>query len=177
MKKSKLLIHSNIYCHKIWDFHLFRTKNGFPVLFDLQNRRKVIFYENNRGALAQLARASHWQCEGQRFKSAMLHHDVIFKVDWFFRSAFFISGALLRADPHFARHGWRKISVFFRNGGDFRTFFRRIAGESKRSFLARRNLPAADHSVPRRFKRFPRESSPRNFYWNFVICGSLLAWQ
>ena len=26
------------------------------------------------GALAQLARASHWQCEGQRFKSAMLHH-------------------------------------------------------------------------------------------------------
>ncbi len=28
----------------------------------------------NHGALAQLARAPHWQCGGQGFKSLMLHH-------------------------------------------------------------------------------------------------------
>ena len=27
----------------------------------------------NKGALAQLARALHWQCRGQRFESVMLH--------------------------------------------------------------------------------------------------------
>lgn len=32
------------------------------------------YFLHRLGALAQLARASHWQCEGQRFKSAMLHH-------------------------------------------------------------------------------------------------------
>lgn len=26
------------------------------------------------GAVAQLARASHWQCEGREFESLLLHH-------------------------------------------------------------------------------------------------------
>ena len=28
------------------------------------------------GAVAQLARASHWQCEGREFESLLLHHDI-----------------------------------------------------------------------------------------------------
>ena len=29
---------------------------------------------NEYGAIAQLARASHWQCEGREFESLLLHH-------------------------------------------------------------------------------------------------------
>ena len=38
------------------------------------------------GAVAQLARASHWQCEGREFESLLLHHLQILKssvkYDW-----------------------------------------------------------------------------------------------
>ena len=38
------------------------------------------------GAVAQLARASHWQCEGREFESLLLHHQKSLKssvkYDW-----------------------------------------------------------------------------------------------
>ena len=37
-------------------------------------RRAVIYYRTKYGAIAQLARASHWQCEGREFESLLLHH-------------------------------------------------------------------------------------------------------
>ena len=40
----------------------------------MKYKKRALFYTSFYGALAQLARASHWQCEGQRFESAMLHH-------------------------------------------------------------------------------------------------------
>ena len=34
-----------------------------------------LYYMTYYGAVAQLARASHWQCEGREFESLLLHHD------------------------------------------------------------------------------------------------------
>ena len=36
-------------------------------------KRKELIYLQFYGGLAQLARAPHWQCGGQRFDSAILH--------------------------------------------------------------------------------------------------------
>ena len=38
----------------------------------IQNLWYIIWYTH--GAVAQLARASHWQCEGREFESLLLHH-------------------------------------------------------------------------------------------------------
>ena len=35
----------------------------------------MLYYVHDHGAIAQLARASHWQCEGREFESLLLHHD------------------------------------------------------------------------------------------------------
>ena len=38
--------------------------------------KKIYIKEHqNTGEVAQLARASHWQCEGRGFESLFLHHD------------------------------------------------------------------------------------------------------
>ena len=42
-------------------------KNG------LQSKKQLIYYMTYHGAVAQLARASHWQCEGREFESLLLH--------------------------------------------------------------------------------------------------------
>ena len=45
-----------------------------------------VYYTHHHGAIAQLARASHWQCEGREFESLLLHHLQILKssvkYDW-----------------------------------------------------------------------------------------------
>ena len=46
----------------------------------------MLYYVHDHGAIAQLARASHWQCEGREFESLLLHHLQILKssvkYDW-----------------------------------------------------------------------------------------------
>ena len=38
-------------------------------------QKTMLYYVHDHGAIAQLARASHWQCEGREFESLLLHHD------------------------------------------------------------------------------------------------------
>ena len=44
-----------------------------PIVEFVDNQKKSIIFASLEGALAQLARASRWQCEGHRFDSDMLH--------------------------------------------------------------------------------------------------------
>ena len=55
-----------------------------------QSRRYIIKYH---GAIAQLARASHWQCEGREFESLLLHHDISATQSSGFFVVFFRGGA------------------------------------------------------------------------------------
>ena len=50
-----------------------KQKIGF---FHLHFFKGSLYYRirNGHGVLAQLARAPHWQCGGQEFKSPILHH-------------------------------------------------------------------------------------------------------
>ena len=56
------------------------------------------------GAVAQLARASHWQCEGREFESLLLHHLQILKssvkYDW---------TLCFYSDLHLYRNGLQQI--------------------------------------------------------------------
>ena len=36
-------------------------------------KKTDVYYTHHHGAIAQLARASHWQCEGREFESLLLH--------------------------------------------------------------------------------------------------------
>ena len=46
-------------------------------------RKHRIYYETHKkhGAVAQLARASHWQCEGREFESLLLHQNFLIAKD------------------------------------------------------------------------------------------------
>ena len=57
-------------------------KKGIKSQKKAKNRQnKFAFYQKRcnlivqqAGEVAQLARASHWQCEGREFESLLLHH-------------------------------------------------------------------------------------------------------
>ena len=49
-------------------------KTSDIFIFHLTFSWKGIYYSHQHGVLAQLARAPHWQCGGQEFKSPILHH-------------------------------------------------------------------------------------------------------
>ena len=48
----------------------------FFLKLRLKSLKKPLYYITYYGAVAQLARASHWQCEGRGFESLFLHHGI-----------------------------------------------------------------------------------------------------
>ena len=50
-------------------------KNGGTPFTKPRKCAIIIFVRGKQGALAQLARALHWQCRGHGFESHMLHHE------------------------------------------------------------------------------------------------------
>ena len=48
-------------------------KKTKKVRYVLPVQQKCLSLQRQKGVLAHLARARHWQCRGERFESAMLH--------------------------------------------------------------------------------------------------------
>ena len=49
-------------------------KKTKKVRYVLPVQQKCLSLQRQKGVLAHLARARHWQCRGERFESAMLHY-------------------------------------------------------------------------------------------------------
>ena len=53
-------------------------KTSDIFIFHLTFSWRGVYYSYQHGVLAQLARAPHWQCGGQEFKSPILHHCILY---------------------------------------------------------------------------------------------------
>ena len=64
-----------------------------------------LYYMTYYGAVAQLARASHWQCEGREFESLLLHQNLLIAKDLQIKSLaiFFLYPLQLQALTAFLR--------------------------------------------------------------------------
>ena len=67
-------------------------------------KKTDVYYTHHHGAIAQLARASHWQCEGREFESLLLHQNLLIAKDLQIKSLaiFFLYPLQLQALAAFA---------------------------------------------------------------------------
>ncbi len=76
------------YVCSLYVFDFLQWLNSIEYLVGKRKKsRKVLcvsevslLLHRERGVLAHLARARHWQCRGERFESAMLHHPILRRV-------------------------------------------------------------------------------------------------